>query len=114
MAVRACFKSSRLYNNNQIRRRFCENKYPLIIINLNGDTYTEKLFSTKLYAKRITFAYNSWAPRNTVINGFNVQLSDVDKSQHASFLHVYKQIAIVKHVHFLFFTCVINWKVFEF
>jgi len=41
--------------------------------------------------------------------------SDADKSKHASFLHVYKQIAIVKHVHFLFLTClcVINWKVFE-
>lgn len=44
------------------------------------------------------------------------QLSGADKSKHASFLHVYKQIAIVKHVNFLFFTClcVINWKVFNF
>jgi len=51
-------------------------------------------------------------------------LFDVDKSKHASFLfyflHIYKQIAIVRHVYFLFFTCVrlrasvINWKVFKF
>jgi len=30
--------------------------------------------------------------------------SDADKSKHASFFHVYKQIAIVKHVYFLFLT----------
>lgn len=33
------------------------------------------------------------------------QLSGADRSKHASFLHVYKQIAIVNHVYFLFFTC---------
>jgi len=59
------------------------------------------------------------APRNTVINGCNMwrAASDADKSKHASFLHVYKQIAIVKIIlYFLFLTCpcVINWKVFEF
>jgi len=58
------------------------------------------------------------APRNTVINGCNMwrAASDADKSKHASFLHVYKQIAIVKRVYFLFLTClcVINWKVLSF
>lgn len=43
------------------------------------------------------------------------QLSAAD-SKRVIFIHVYKQIAMVKHVHFLFFTCVsdINWKVLEF
>jgi len=80
----------------------------LLIINLNGDSYIKKYdFLQNYMLKESRSHIIICAPRNTVINGCNMwrAASDADKSKHASFLHVYKQITIVKHVYFLFLTC---------
>lgn len=76
--------------------------------NLNGNLCTKKnIFLQNYILKQSRSDIIICAPRNTVINGCNMwrAASDADKSKHASFLHVYKQIAIVKHGHFLFLTC---------
>lgn len=85
---------------------------------MNVHKWKKKYSSQNYMLKQSRLHIIICAPRNTVINGRNVWRATLgaDKSKHASFLHVYKQIAIVKRVYFLFFTCLcfINWKVFEF